>query len=190
MPFFLSDEFKTILEDKIRGTGGPSDKLGDTLGGTTSLNMTGQQQHQGGNNMYKSVFLKEKVLEQNEKRKRDRKTKKAPENQMPEHNLFGGGNPPAGKKGKKGANEDGMMLAEEAQDLIDDLKNDLSIRDQEYADLKAQFAKIEAENKQLREAFETERNQRLIIEGKLKKTAIHNELKENAQAITQSTFFE
>ena len=45
MPFFLSDEFKTILEDKIRGTGGPSDKLGETLGGTSAgLNMTGSAQ--------------------------------------------------------------------------------------------------------------------------------------------------
>jgi hypothetical protein len=49
MPFFLSDEFKTILEDKIRGTGGPSDKQTDTLGGTSAgLNMTGGGP-QGGN---------------------------------------------------------------------------------------------------------------------------------------------
>ena len=48
---------------------------------------------------------------------------------MPEHSLFGGGAqaaPP--KKGKRGQVDDGV-LAEEVQDLIDDLKNDLSIRD-------------------------------------------------------------
>lgn len=62
MPFFLSDEFKTILEDKIRGTGGPSDQT-DTLGGTSAgLGMTGAGM-QGGSQLYKSVFLKEKILE-------------------------------------------------------------------------------------------------------------------------------
>jgi hypothetical protein len=109
------------------------------------------------------VFLKEKILEQNEKRKRDRKNKKAggPEDQIPEVNLFGGGSPVAagtiGKKGKKAAGDDTMMT-EEVQDLIDDLKNDLSIRDLEYADLQAKFAKIEAENRQLRDLYEKERN--------------------------------
>jgi hypothetical protein len=33
MPFFLSDEFKSILEDKIKGTSGPSDQP-MSLGGT------------------------------------------------------------------------------------------------------------------------------------------------------------
>jgi hypothetical protein len=36
MPFFLSDEFKSILDDKIKGTSGPSDKP-MSLGGTQSL---------------------------------------------------------------------------------------------------------------------------------------------------------
>ena len=60
----------------------------------------------------------------------------------------------------------------------------------EYHEMKANYAKMEAENKRLREAYEKERDQRLIIEGKLKKTAIHNELKENASSIASSTFFE
>ena len=62
MPFFLSDEFKTILEEKVRGTGGPSDHNTDTLGGTTSLGMTGGG-HAQTNSMYKSVYLKEKLIE-------------------------------------------------------------------------------------------------------------------------------
>lgn len=49
---------------------------------------------------------------------------------------------------------------------------------------------MEAENKRLRDLYEKERDQRLIVEGKLKKTAIHNELKQNSDAITNATFFE
>ena len=57
MPFFLSDEFKSILEDKIRGTGGPSDGT-DGLGGTSGLGGTGMV-----NQLYKSGFLKDKIVE-------------------------------------------------------------------------------------------------------------------------------
>ena len=82
------------------------------------------------------------------------------------------------------------MLGEEVQELIDELKNDLKMRDREFEELKASMTKMQAENAQLRKLYENERNQRLVVEGKLKKTAIHSELKENAQAITESTFFE
>jgi len=34
LPFFLSDEFKTLLEEKVRGIGGPND---GTLGTTQPL---------------------------------------------------------------------------------------------------------------------------------------------------------
>ena len=101
---------------------------------------------------------------------------------MQEHGLMGGK--------KKGRGGDDGMLGEEVQEIIDELKNDLRIRDMEFEELKASMAKLQAENAQLRQQHEKERNQRLVIEGKLKKTAIHNELKENAQAITNSTFFE
>lgn len=40
LPFFLSDEFKSILEDKVKGTSGPMDNPG-SLGGTQSLGQTG-----------------------------------------------------------------------------------------------------------------------------------------------------
>lgn len=34
MPFFLADEFKTILDDRIKGTGGPLDGGFSSLGNT------------------------------------------------------------------------------------------------------------------------------------------------------------
>jgi|LauGreDrversion4_2_1035121.scaffolds.fasta_scaffold178003_3 hypothetical protein len=74
MPFFLSDEFKTILDEKLKGTGGMSDRKSESLGNTmTSAGIGGAH---GGSQMYKSVFLREKINEQNEKRKKDRKNKK------------------------------------------------------------------------------------------------------------------
>jgi hypothetical protein len=42
----------------------------------------------------------------------------------------------------------------------------------------------------LRERFNKERSTREVIEVKLKKNAIHDELKENALAINANTFFE
>lgn len=34
MPFFLSDEFKSILDEKVKGTGGPSDGITSPLSNT------------------------------------------------------------------------------------------------------------------------------------------------------------
>ena len=141
--------------------------------------------------MYKSGFLKDKIVEQTEKRKRERKggAKKGPDGeQMPEHSLFGGKAGAGGKKKGGAAGDEGYN--EEAQEIIDELKNDLKIRDQEYEELKAAFTRLEAENRRLREVYGKERDERLVIEGKLKKTAIHHELKEASEAINTNTFFE
>lgn len=66
MPFFLSDEFKSILDEKIRGTGGGmSDNLrsgGESLGNTMTSGGIGGGSH-GASQMYKSIFLKEKLVE-------------------------------------------------------------------------------------------------------------------------------
>ncbi len=98
---------------------------------------------------------------------------------MGEIALFG-----SKKKGGRGGGlgEDGLT-GEEAQELIDELKNDLKLKEMEYDEMKAQFAKMEAENRRLREIYQTERNERMIIEGKLKKSAIHAELREASEDI-------
>ena len=38
------------------------------------------------------------------------------------------------------------MLGEEVQELIDELKNDLKMRDMEFEELKASMTKMQAEN--------------------------------------------
>jgi hypothetical protein len=141
--------------------------------------------------MYKSGFLKDKIVEQTEKRKRERKgAKKGPDGeqqQMPEHSLFGG--KAAGKKkGASGGGDEGVN--EEVQELIDELKNDLKLKEQDFEELKESFARLEAENRRLHAMYNKERDERLVIEGKLKKTAIHHELREASDAITNNTFFE
>ena len=132
--------------------------------------------------------MKDKVVEQGEKRKKDKKNKKQPgqaeEGKMGEISLFGK------KKGGKGAGFGDDMTAEEAHELIDELKNDLKVKEMEFDEMKARFAKLEAENARLRGEFFKERDSRLVIEGKLKKTAIHSELKEAREDITKNTFFE
>jgi len=56
--------------------------------------------------------------------------------------------------------------------------------------LRAAYAKLQSENKSLREALVKEKSSKDIIEIKLKKNAIHKELKENAESITDNRFFE
>lgn len=189
LPFFLSDEFKQLMNEKMLGTGGPADNnLSQT--GNTSSNNGGSSGANNQNGAYKSGFLKDKILEQGEKRKKDKKNKKqggpGEEAKMGEIALFG-----SKKKGGRGGGlgEDGLT-GEEAQELIDELKNDLKLKEMEYDEMKAQFAKMEAENRRLREIYQTERNERMIIEGKLKKSAIHAELREASEDINQNIFFE
>lgn len=110
---------------------------------------------------------------------------------MQEHSLFGGnkaGGPGGKKKGANAGGDDGIN--EEVLELIDELKNDLKLKEQDFEELKESFAKLEAENRRLHAMYAKERDERLVIEGKLKKTAIHHELKESSEAITNNTFFE
>jgi hypothetical protein len=62
MPFFLSDEFKTIIEEKYKvsdiGLHDGKDKM-ITSGTVGSLGLGGG----GGSTLYKSEFLKEKLFE-------------------------------------------------------------------------------------------------------------------------------
>ena len=70
------------------------------------------------------------------------------------------------------------------------MRNDLRIREQDFEELRDKYAKLEAENKRLREALHRETADRQVIEVKLKKNAIHTELRDNAMSITGNTFFE
>jgi hypothetical protein len=56
---------------------------------------------------------------------------------------------------------------------VDDLKNDLRLKELDYEELRESFEKLQEENKRLRDLYKKERDEREIIEGKLKKTAIH-----------------
>ena len=121
--------------------------------------------------MYKGEFLKNKLNDQIEKRKRDRKNKKSMT--MP-------------KKADKTELKKPLIRREGQEDLeelIDDLKNDVTMKEMELESLRAAFTKMEMENKKLRKLYDKERADREVIEAKLKKTTILNELKENHMAI-------
>lgn len=79
---------------------------------------------------------------------------------------------------------------EDLEDVVDELKNDLQLIEDDYEILKQSYAKLEAENKRLRELLDRERSDKQVIEVKLKKNAIHHELKDNQALITNNTFFE
>ena len=187
MPFFLTEEFKMIIDDKVQKQSQATLKMsakGDqlmssgTIGGLSSAN----QGAAAGNSLYKSEFLKEKLNEQNEKRKRDRKNKK--------------NTTQASVKTVSSANDKTELLRrrkegqEDLEEVVDELKNDLQLIEDDYEQLKQSYAKLEAENKRLRELLDKERSDKQVIEVKLKKNAIHHELKDNQSLITNNTFFE
>ena len=77
--------------------------------------------------------MKDKIVEQGEKRKKDKKNKNKPgqgeEGKMGEINLFGK------KKGARSAGFGDDMTAEEAHELIDELKNDMKVKEMEFDEL-------------------------------------------------------
>lgn len=154
MPFFLSDQFKKILEDQNSNMKKIESKDGllNTLGSSVGAGM--------GSQMYKSEFLKEKLSIQNEKRKKDRKMRKTiPSTEVKQEGTI-----------KKGKIRDDQ---EDLEEVIDDLKNDLRMRDMELDELKKSVAFLEAENKKFKELYNNERQSKEVIEVKLKKNAIH-----------------
>eukprot|EP00347_Sterkiella_histriomuscorum_P003182 403365276 len=186
MPFFLSDEFKQIMEEKnkkneqalrLTQIDGSKDKLlnSGTMGGISTIGSSGG----GASQLYKSEFIKDRLNEQNEKRKRDRKLKKV----MPSKNSYAAGEMGGTKRRVKEGQED-------LEEVVDEMRNDLRIREQEFEELRDAFAKLELENKRLREQLQSEQKTRQITEVKLLKNAIHNELHDMADAINANTFFE
>ena len=133
MPFFLTDEFKMIMDDKYnkqsQGTlktsaKGEQQLSSATLGGVSS----GNQGAAAGSAMYKSEFLKEKMNEQNEKRKRDRKNKK---------NITQATMKTTGSVSDKNEllrrRKEGQ---EDLEEVVDELKNDLQLVEDDYEQLK------------------------------------------------------
>ena len=47
---------------------------------------------------------------------------------------------------------------EDLEEVIDELKNDLGIKEMDFEELKVSYAKLEAENKRLREQYQKERD--------------------------------
>ena len=87
--------------------------------------------------MYKSEFLSRKILQQNEKKKTDRLAIKA--NRQAGQQTGGGAKETKGT-GKKGAapteTEEGLVQ------IIEELRNDLQIRDHEYTEQREYLEKI------------------------------------------------
>ena len=130
--------------------------------------------------MYKSDFLTKKIAQQNDKKKTDRAAQKGRAPAPKETNAKGG---------KKGAappteNEEGLLQ------IIEDLRNDLQIRDQEYSEQRVYLQKIEAQNEILKKQLLTEREQRITVDAKLNRIITLKELDANFAMIENNTFFE
>jgi phage shock protein A len=74
-------------------------------------------------------------------------------------------------------------------EIIDDLRNDLKVRDEEYEQVRNRLEKLEAQNTYLAEKLLEEKRTRQTIEAKLNKITFMKELDHNFAAISNNTFF-
>ena len=175
MPYFLTAQFKEVLEQ--------SEKQKLQIESQASLN----KPKAAGTGMYKSEFLSRKVVQQNEKRKTDRLAIKA-NRQAGQAQTGGGGGRETKGGGKKVAPP--SETEESLMQIIEELRNDLQIRDQEYTEQREYLEKIEAQNEMLKKQLLEERQSRATVESKLNKIVNLKELDANFALIENNTYFE
>lgn len=129
MPYFLADSFRVLIEDNSHAKSLQPSESKQSL---SNKSTTGPAF--GGSQSYKSEFLREKLVDQAEKKKRDRKNKqklvKAPVN----------------AKAKPAASGE---LNEDLIEVVDELKNDLVNKEREHEEMLHEFERLKLQNAQL-----------------------------------------
>ena len=162
MPYFLTDQYAAILKEQDK-----NEKLNKESTGNAQQSSSGA---------YKSRFLKDKITQQNESRKGQKKG--------PKGAVAGGEKQTGGKQTRqKGESEEQLI------EIIEDLRNDLKVRDLEYEQVRNRLEKLEAQNTFLAEKLKDEKQQRQTIEAKLNKITYMKELDANFAAISNNSFF-
>ena len=120
MPYFLTSEYKAYV-DKTE-----ADRA-------EKIDTTKKEEKITAGGVYKSQWLKDKLTYQNEKRRGDRKKPARDESKTE-----------VGKKGKKQGESDEMLL-----DVIEELRSDLKVRDEEYEQQRSRLVFLEEQNTKL-----------------------------------------
>ena len=143
--------------------------------------------------IYKSLFLREKVEQQTEKRKRDRKIQGAARAGAGSPRASAAGGESAVGGGKKKAPARGKTATENEehlQQVIDDLRNDLRLRDEEYTDQQNYLHKIQKQNEYLKKELRATQLSKITVESKLAKITTMKQLDANFAMIEKNHFFE
>ena len=85
---------------------------------------------------------------------------------------------------KAGESEEGLLA------LIEELQNDLRIRDEEFEQTRSTLDKLTEQNSFLKQELLAEKRSKISMEAKLNKVVILKELDANFAAINNNTFFE
>ena len=136
----------------------------------------------GGSGMYQATFLKDKLEEQKAKKKQARKSKFTKEVPEKDEEKIGGPNfdpmaqamvgAPKEAPEKKTATSKRKPQGEQSEhleELIEELQNDLRLRDDEWEEQRDRIAKLETQNLWLRTKVMRERETKMTVEAKLNK---------------------
>ena len=159
MPYFLTSEYKAIVDANA--------KSHETIAG-------GKENTAATTGTYKSQWLKDKLAQQNEKRKVDRK----------KGSTAATGEKAVGKKKQIGESEEMLM------EIIEELRADLKLRDNEFEQQRERLQFLEKQNKELAVRTLKERQDKMTVEAKLNKIITLKELDSNFAAIEGNTFFD
>ena len=96
----------------------------------------------------------------------------------------------AGAKAAAAKKKVGGTDVENLEELVEELQNDLTLRDAEWEIMRDKIEKLEAQNEWLRTKVIRERESKMTIESKLNKVINMKEIDQNFALINESMFFD
>ena len=185
MPLFLSDTYKQIYDksvSKMEDMGNTLTDMTNTLGKPT----VDQKAKKGVAKMYKQAWLQDKLIQQNEKKKKTRGQKPAAKSSTGDLGADdkGGSKTTAKKTGKKREDQHDLEV------VIEDLRNEQAWRDEEMLELRKEVNGLREANKILMSKNKKETCERQILEANKLKYTMMKELIETKGDIDNGTFFD
>lgn len=138
--------------------------------------------------MYKQQWMQEKLVMQAERKKKLRSMKREMSTVKPEEQVVETKVP--AKKTKKTA---AQLAREEPPDLefvIEQLKNDIQLKDEEFKDMQAEVEMLRKQNAYLRNQHKEEKIKRQTLEATKLKFTMQKELSESLGVAQEMTFFD
>ena len=179
IPLFLSAEYQELYKTSYERAAKRRETRSPTSPASKAKSQEEKQRAQGAAKLYKSQWVLEKLVQQQSKKRNKAKPGAARADAAEETK----------KKGRKGAAGGASHDALELEEVIEDLRNDLALKNEEFKEARDERDALIAENAQLKKAYEDEKIKRQTLSSNKMKNTMLGELLHNAGPIKDLAFY-